>query len=95
MHRLDRLVAVDGDDVVDLLAVGPDGLRHESVGDTFESVLPVSLGGASAPENLQLLCGPCKPREGRRPVDRSGRGERVRTPSAGGAATFAAGRARR
>jgi 5-methylcytosine-specific restriction endonuclease McrA len=25
----------------------------------FDYVIPVSLGGASTPENLQILCGPC------------------------------------
>jgi hypothetical protein len=30
----------------------------------YDHVIPVALGGASTPENLQVLCGPCNRRKG-------------------------------
>lgn len=45
-----------------------DGGRCVECGATFElqydHVIPVALGGASTPENLQLLCAPCNQRKG-------------------------------
>ena len=45
-----------------------DGGRCRSCGSTvelqFDHVIPVSMGRASTPENLQVLCGPCNRRKG-------------------------------
>ena len=45
-----------------------DGGRCRSCGSQvelqFDHVIPVALGGASSPENLQILCGPCNRRKG-------------------------------
>lgn len=45
-----------------------DGGRCVECGTDFElqfdHVIPVALGGATTPENLQLLCGPCNRRKG-------------------------------
>ena len=45
-----------------------DGGACRSCGATlelqFDHVIPVSMGGASTPENLQILCGPCNRRKG-------------------------------
>lgn len=45
-----------------------DGGRCAVCGDDallqFDHVIPVALGGASSPENLQLLCAPCNREKG-------------------------------
>lgn len=45
-----------------------DGGRCRNCGNTselqFDHVIPSSVGGASTPENLQILCGPCNRRKG-------------------------------
>ncbi len=45
-----------------------DGGRCVECGTDFDlqydHVIPVALGGATTPENLQLLCGPCNRRKG-------------------------------
>jgi hypothetical protein len=47
-----------------------DGGQCKSCGTTtelqFDHVIPVTLGGASSAENLQILCGPCNRRKGAR-----------------------------
>ena len=44
-----------------------DGGRCTHCGSTaelqFDHVIPVSMGGSSEPENLQILCGPCNRRK--------------------------------
>jgi hypothetical protein len=55
------------DDVKQLVWIR-DGGRCRSCGSQvelqFDHVIPVALGGASAVENLQILCGPCNRRKG-------------------------------
>lgn len=45
-----------------------DGGRCSACGSTvelqFDHVIPVALGGSSAAENLQILCGPCNRQKG-------------------------------
>jgi 5-methylcytosine-specific restriction endonuclease McrA len=45
-----------------------DGGRCRNCGSTvelqFDHVIPVSMGGNSEPDNLQILCGPCNRRKG-------------------------------
>jgi 5-methylcytosine-specific restriction endonuclease McrA len=55
------------DDVKQLIW-GRDGGRCRHCGNTselqYDHIIPVVMGGASTPENLQILCGPCNRRKG-------------------------------
>jgi len=55
------------DDVKQLVWVRDGGCCRncQATGDLqFDHVIPVALGGASGPGNLQILCGPCNRRKG-------------------------------
>ena len=45
-----------------------DGGRCRGCGNTvelqYDHIIPVSMGGATSAENLQILCGPCNRRKG-------------------------------
>jgi len=55
-------------DDVKLLVMQRDGGACRECGSTaelqFDHVIPVSLGGGSTEDNLQILCGPCNRRKG-------------------------------
>lgn len=55
-------------DDVRMLVWNRDNGRCRTCGSTselqFDHVIPVSRGGGSNPENLQVLCGPCNRRKG-------------------------------
>jgi hypothetical protein len=55
------------DDVKQLVWIR-DGGRCRACGTQvelqFDHVIPIAFGGASTPENLQVLCGPCNRRKG-------------------------------
>ncbi|WP_298341834.1 HNH endonuclease [Ferrimicrobium sp.] len=55
------------EDVKQLVMVR-DGAKCAYCGSTvdiqFDHIIPISLGGSSNPENLQILCGPCNRRKG-------------------------------
>lgn len=55
-------------DDVKLLVWRRDEGRCVKCGSTtelqYDHIIPVSLGGGSSPENVELLCGPCNRRKG-------------------------------
>ncbi|MBW3085570.1 hypothetical protein KEM60_01770 [Austwickia sp. TVS 96-490-7B] len=66
-QRSPRLRTAVPDDVKQLVWIR-DGGACRRCGATFElqydHVIPVSMGGSNAAENLQILCGPCNRRKG-------------------------------
>lgn len=55
-------------DDVKQLVFRRDGGRCRQCGSQselqYDHIIPVSMGGASTPDNLQILCGPCNRRKG-------------------------------
>jgi hypothetical protein len=55
-------------DDMKLLVLNRDQGRCRHCGATselqFDHIIPWSMGGATSPENLQVLCGPCNRRKG-------------------------------
>jgi HNH endonuclease len=54
------------DDVKQLVWLRDGGRRRHCGAQTelqYDHVIPVAMGGSSAPENLQILCGPCNRRK--------------------------------